>query len=211
MRAAFPLLLAVSACAKPASLPEHWQGKAVVFLGDSLTAGQGVSREESYPALLEARMRAEGFAFPVVNAGISGDATDQALARLDPILRQPVAVLFVALGANDAIRFRRPPGEIRSNLARIIELGKAARARVVLAGMKLPLTFSPEYRRGFEEIYPALAREHDLPLVPFLLEGVGGNPELNQGDGLHPTAAGYQKVAAVVWPVLEPVLRETAR
>src|SRR5262249_182613 len=148
------LPLVLFACAKPVSAPEHWQGKAVVFLGDSLTAGQGVAREESYPALLEARMRAEGFSFPVVNAGISGDATDQALARLDPILRPPLSVLFVALGANDAIRFHRPPAEIRSNLARIIELGRAAGARVVLAGMKLPLTFSPEYRRGFEEIYP---------------------------------------------------------
>jgi acyl-CoA thioesterase-1 len=211
MRHAGLVLLIASACAKPASVPEHWQGPAVVFLGDSLTAGQGVERQESYPALLESRMRAEGLSFPVVNAGISGDATDQALARLDPILRQPVAVLFVALGVNDAIRFHRPPPEIRSNLARIIDQSQRAGARVVLAGMKLPLKFSAEYREEFEEIYPSLAHDYRLPLVPFLLEGVGGNPALNQGDGLHPTAAGYQRVAALIWPVLQPVLRAAVR
>ena len=180
----------------------------MVFLGDSLTEGQGVRPEQSYPALLRERMKEERFDFPVVNAGISGDATDAALARLDPILRQPVAVLVVALGANDAIRFRRPPATVRANLEQIIERGRAKGARVVLAGMKLPLTFSQEYRQGFEEIYPELARKHALPLVPFLLEGVGGNPRLNRGDGLHPTAEGYRRVADVVWPVLEPVLRE---
>jgi len=210
MHWALPLVL-VAACARPASVPERWEKPAVVFLGDSLTAGAGVRPEESYPALLETLMKARGIRLPVVNAGVSGDTTDDALLRLEPILRQPVAVLFVALGANDALGHRRAADEVRHNLERIIERGQATGARVVLAGMKLPLTFSPEYRRAFEDIYPALARKHGLPLVPFLLEGVGGNPKLNQGDGLHPTAEGYRRVADVVWPVLEPVLREAQR
>jgi acyl-CoA thioesterase-1 len=205
------LFLACAGCRWPACIPERWDRPAVVFLGDSLTAGQGVERSQAYPALVEKRMRSAGFDFPVVNAGISGDSTDNGLARLDKILRYPVAVLFVELGINDALMHRRSPDEIRSNLARIIVRGRAAKARVVLAGMKIPPWFPEDYRRGFEEIYPSLAREYDLPLVPFLLEGVGGEPRFNQGDGIHPNAEGYRIVADVVWPVLEPVLRGAAR
>ncbi len=205
------LLLLVCAGCWPASFPERWDRPAVVFLGDSLTAGQGVDRSQAYPALVEERMRRAAFDFPVVNAGISGDSTDNGLARLDKILRYPVAVLLVELGVNDALVHHRSPDQIRSNLARIIVRGRAAKARVVLAGMKIPLSFPEEYRGGFEEIYPSLAREYDLALVPFLLEGVGGNPRFNQGDGIHPNAEGYRIVADVVWPVLEPVLRDAAR
>jgi acyl-CoA thioesterase I len=211
MRRAVLLLLVLGACSKPASVPDRWQKPAVVFLGDSLTEGQGVRRDESYPSLLERRMKEEKFEFPVVNAGVSGDPTDAALVRLDRILEHPVAVLVVALGANDAIRFRRPPATMRENLKNIIERGQAKGARVVLAGMKLPGSFPEDYRRGFEEVYAALARQYALPFVPFLLEGVAGDPRLNQGDGLHPTAEGYRHVADVVWPVLEPVLRAAAR
>ncbi len=205
------LFLACGGCHSPASIPERWDRPAIVFLGDSLTAGQGVDRSQAYPALVEERMRRAGFDFPVVNAGISGDSTDNGLARLDKILRYPVAVLFVELGANDALVHHRSPDEIRSNLARIVVRGRAAKASVVLAGMRIPLWFPEDYRRGFEEVYPSLAREYDLPLVSFLLEGVGGDPRFNQGDGIHPNAEGYRLVADVVWPVLEPVLRGAAR
>jgi acyl-CoA thioesterase-1 len=205
------LFLAGAGCHPPASIPERWDRPAVVFLGDSLTAGQGVERSQAYPSLLEERMRSDGFDFPVVNAGISGDSTDNGLARLEKILRYPVAVLLVELGINDALMHHRSPDQIRGNLARIIVRGRAAKARLVLAGMKIPLSFPEEYRRGFAEIYPSLAREYDLPLVPFLLEGVGGEPRLNQRDGLHPNAEGYRIVADVVWPVLVPVLRGAAR
>ena len=211
MRLGFLLVGLGCACVRSGPAQERWERPAVVFLGDSLTEGQGVAREESYPALLEVRMRAQSFVFPVVNAGVSGDTTDQGMARLGPILERPVAVLFVELGVNDALRFRRPAAEIRANLERIVERGLGAHARVVLAGMKLPFSLPPQYRREFEEIYPAVARERALPLVPFLLEGVGGNPSLNLGDGLHPNAAGYRRVADVVWPVLEPVLREAEK
>jgi acyl-CoA thioesterase-1 len=170
-----------------------------------------VRPEESYPSLLERRMKSAGLDLPVVNAGISGDTTDGALSRLERIATSPVSVLFVALGVNDAVRFRRSPEEIRSNLTRIIERGRAARARVVLAGMKLPISFPEEYRRSFENIYPELAKQYGIPLVPFLLEGVAADPALTQGDGLHPNAPGYRRVAEVVWPVIEPVIRSASR
>ncbi len=185
------------------------EAPAVVFLGDSLTAGYGLAEDQAYPALVEARMRAAGIDLPVVNAGVSGDTTAGGLRRLDWILRRPVAVLFVALGANDGLR-GVPLDETRRNLARIIERAQGAGARVVLAGMKLPTNYGPAYRAGFEAIYTDLARRFRLPFVPFLLEGVGGVARLNQADGIHPTAEGQAVVADVVWPVLEPVVREAA-
>ncbi|HYY51683.1 MAG TPA: arylesterase [Myxococcales bacterium] len=211
MRRLSVIAIAILACERPASVPARWTRPAVVFLGDSLTEGQGVRPEESYPSLLERRMKSAGLDLPVVNAGISGDATDGALSRLERIAASPVSVLFVALGVNDAVRFRRSPEEIRSNLTRIIERGRAARARVVLAGMKLPISFPEEYRRSFENIYPELAKQYGIPLVPFLLEGVAADPALTQGDGLHPNAPGYRRVAEVVWPVIEPVIRSASR
>ncbi len=195
---------AAPAAATRADLP------AVVFLGDSLTAGYGLAEEQAYPALIEARMRAAGIDLPVVNAGVSGDTTAGGLRRLDWILRRPVAVLFVALGGNDGLR-GVPLAETRRNLAQIIERAQAAGARVVLAGMKLPMNYGPDYRAAFEAIYADLARRYGLTLVPFLLEGVGGVARLNQADGIHPTAEGQATVAEVVWPVLEPVVREAAR
>ena len=212
MRVFLGVVLAAFACQRTSvSASQRSDRPAVVFLGDSLTAGQGVARSDAYPSLIEARMNGAGLRFPVVNAGVPGDTTEDGLARLEGILRQPVAVLFVAFGANDALRFERPPAQIHSNLARIIERGRAAGAGVVLAGMKLPRSFPESYRREFEEVYPDLARKYSIPLVPFLLEGVGGEPRFNQADGLHPNAEGYRRVADVVWPVLEPVLRDAAR
>jgi acyl-CoA thioesterase-1 len=215
--------LALAACRRPGEPPqpraeatarlpqgaEREEAPAVVFLGDSLTAGYGLSEEQAYPALLEARMREAGIDLPVVNAGVSGDTTAGGLARLDWILRQKVAVLVVALGANDGLR-GVPLGETRRNLARIIERGQAAGARVVLAGMKLPTNYGPQYRDGFERNYTDLARQYGVSLVPFLLEGVGGVTSLNQADGIHPTAEGQRLIADLVWPVLEPVVRQAA-
>ena len=183
---------------------------AVVFLGDSLTAGYGLAEEQAFPALLEARMRAAGIDLPIVNAGVSGDTTAGGLARLDWLLRQPVAVLVVALGGNDGLR-GTPLAETERNLAAIIERGREAGARVILAGMKLPVNYGPVYRPGFERIFRDLARRYDVPLIPFLLEGVGGVARLNQADRIHPTAEGQRVIAEVVWPVLEPVVRQAFR
>ncbi len=209
-------VLACVACAHapfdtaPGSVAVTPKTPAVVFLGDSLTAGQGVPAENLYPALIARRVTAEALPYSVVNAGLGGDTTDGGLRRLDGILQQPVAIVFVALGANDGFRHRAVE-DIRANLAAIIDRSRAAQKRVVLAGMKLPLWLEPQYRASFERMYPALAAEEHVPFVPFLLEGVGGVPEMNQADGIHPNASGQRVIADVVWPVLQPVLRDAAR
>ena len=202
-RLRFVAVLAVAAACTPSYT--RWTNgasdpaaPAVVFLGDSLTAGQGVSSEEAYPALVAARMRAAGIQLPVVNAGVSGDTTGAGLSRLGRILGEPVAVLVLALGANDGLS-RVPLETIRGNLSQAVERAQAAGARVVMVRMKLPLSFDPAYRAGFEQVFADLAEQYRLAFVPFLLEGVGGAPRLNQADGIHPTAEGQRIMANVVW------------
>jgi acyl-CoA thioesterase I len=182
----------------------------VAFLGDSLTAGLGLAAEEAYPALVEARMREEGIPIRALNAGVSGDTSAGGLRRVDWLLDQHPAVLVVGLGANDGLR-GLPVAEVEKNLRQIVERAKAAGAKVVLLGMKIPPNYGPEYTRDFEAVYPRLAKELEVALVPFLLEGVGGVEELNQADGIHPTAEGQVKVAENVVPVLKKVLGERER
>jgi acyl-CoA thioesterase-1 len=203
------VFLAVAACVPRYS---RWSNgaqdpaaPAVVFLGDSLTFGQGLPADSAYPAVIAERMRREGIQLPVVNAGVSGDTTADGLARLPDILSQPVAVLVVALGANDGLR-HDPLDSMRRNLTEIVERARRAHAEVVMVGMKAP-RFDPAYRAGFEQVFAEVAREYHLAYVPFLLRGVGGVPRLNQADGIHPTAEGQRIMADVVWPTLEPVVR----
>ncbi len=179
----------------------------VVFLGDSLTAGLGLGEGEAYPALVGELLAERGVAARVVNAGVSGDTTAGGLARLDWLLAQRPALLLVALGANDGLR-GQPLATIEANLRAIVERSRAAGVAVILAGMQMPPNYGPEYTRGFRELYPRLARELAVPLVPFLLDGVAAVPELNQADGIHPTAEGQRRMAALV---VDPVARELAR
>lgn len=185
---------------------------AVVFVGDSLTAGYGLDPDQAYPAVIAERMRQAGLTFDVVNAGLSGDTTAAGLRRTTWVLRRPVAVFVLALGGNDGLR-GIPPAETERNLQAIIDAVRKAQpeARVVLAGMQAPQNMGPEFTTAFRELFPRLAERNGLPFVPFLLEGVAGVRELNQPDGIHPTAEGQQRIAAVVWPVLEPVLRDVAQ
>jgi acyl-CoA thioesterase-1 len=178
----------------------------LVFFGDSLTAGLGLSKEQAFPALIEARLRAEGRPWKVVNAGVSGDTTAGGVARLDWIYKQKVDVLFLCLGANDGLR-GIPVAETERNLRTILDRAKRQGTRVVLAGIQLPENYGPEYRAEFARIFPSLAKEYRVPLLPFLLEGVAMDPRLNQPDGIHPTAEGARIVANHVWSVLDPVLR----
>jgi acyl-CoA thioesterase-1 len=180
-------------------------GPLVIFLGDSLTAGLGLEAEQAYPALLSRQLAAAGHPVRVVNAGVSGDTTAGGLARLDWLLAQKPAVVVVGLGGNDGLR-GLPIEETEKNLRAIVQRCRAAGARVLLLGMKIPPNYGPDYITRFAALYPRLARELGVPLVPFLLEGVGGVPELNQGDGIHPTAAGQEKVAANVRPYLEKMI-----
>lgn len=177
----------------------------VVYLGDSLTAGYGLDEDQAFPALVAARLTAEGTLQRTVNAGVSGDTSAAGLARLDWLLEQKPAVLVVGLGGNDGLR-GLPLPETERNLRAIVTRGREAGARVVLLGMKIPPSYGADYVQGFEALYPRLARELEVPIVPFLLEGVAGKPELNLPDGIHPTAAGHQIVAATVTPYVRAAL-----
>jgi acyl-CoA thioesterase-1 len=177
----------------------------VIFLGDSLTAGLGLDEAEAYPALLGGLLARAGEPVRVLNAGVSGDTTAGGLRRLPWLLGQHPAVVVVSLGGNDGLR-GTPLAEIEANLRQIVRRSQAAGARVLLAGMQMPPNYGPEYAGGFAAIYPRLARELGVPLVPFLLAGVGGDPALNQADGIHPTARGDEIVAGNVLPYLRRLL-----
>ncbi len=187
--------------ASPASAADH----VIAALGDSLTAGLGVSPEEAYPAVLEARLRREGFEYRVINAGVSGDTSAGGLRRIDWVLKLRPDVVIVALGANDGLR-GQAPDVLRDNLTRIIERARAAGVRVLLAGMRLPPNYGDDYARAFAGVYPAVARATGVPLAPFLLDGVAGDARLNQPDGIHPTVEGQRVIAERLWPYLKPLL-----
>lgn len=186
----------------PAAAPS---GPLVVFLGDSLTAGYGLSEDQAYPAIVAARLQARGTQVRVVNAGVSGDTTAGGLARLGWILRQKPDVLVVALGGNDALR-GQPPASAEANLRKIVVEARAAGSRVLLLGLKIPPSYGPEYARRFEAIYGNVASELRVPLLPFFLEGVGGVTDMTQPDGLHPNAKGQARAAENVLPWLEKEL-----
>lgn len=178
----------------------------LVALGDSLTAGLGVAPDETYPALLARRLEREGYAYRVVNAGVSGDTTAGALRRVDWVLRTRPDVVIVALGANDGLR-GQSPAATRANLLAIVRRLQKAGARVLLAGMRLPPNYGPEFTRDFADAYVEVARATGAALMPFLLDGVAANARLNQPDGIHPTAEGYRVMAERIWPYLRPLLR----
>jgi acyl-CoA thioesterase I len=180
-------------------------------LGDSLTAGLGIDIGRSFPSLLQQRLDEGGYPFEVVNAGVSGDTSAGGLRRLDWALAEGnPRVLVLALGGNDGLR-GLPPENLQANLAAIIERAQKSGLRVILAGMEAPPNFGDDYTSRFRAVYPALAKQYDVPLIPFLLEGVAGNAALNQPDGIHPNERGAAVVADLVWKALEPaVLQERA-
>lgn len=176
----------------------------IVILGDSLTAGLGLPAAAAYPMLLQQRLQAQGLDYEVVNAGVSGDTSAGGLSRLDWALQGDVRILIVALGGNDGLR-GLPPRELERNLAQIIEQAQARRTDVILAGMEAPTNYGRDYIVSFHKVYPALASQYRIALVPFLLQGVAGIATFNQPDGIHPTAQGARLVADNVWAVLEPI------
>jgi acyl-CoA thioesterase I len=184
----------------------------IVALGDSLTAGYGLSRKQAWPALVAEKMREAGYEFEVVNAGSSGDTTTGGLRRLPALLRahKKIDIFVLELGINDAFR-GVPIEQVRSNLQAIIDQVRAQHPNVtiVVAGMQLPDFSNNDYVGAFGAIFAPLAEKNRATLIPFFLEGVGGNPELNQWDRVHPNAAGQRVLAENVWRVLEPLLRKT--
>src|SRR5215831_1049322 len=199
-----PLVAALVAALLVVS-PATAADRVIVAFGDSLTAGLGVTPEESYPARLQAKLRAEGYAYRVINAGSSGDTTAGGLRRVDWALKNKPDIVIVALGANDALRAQNL-ASVRQNLDAIVARFQKAGARVLLAGMEVPPNYGAQYAADFRKVYAEVARKRGVAFMPFLLDGVAGKPSLNQADGIHPTAEGYGIVADHLWPYLQPLL-----
>lgn len=183
----------------------------ILFLGNSLTAGYQLDPDDAFPALIQKKIEALGLPYRVMNAGVSGDTSTDGLNRLDWLLRQPVDVLVLALGANDALR-GQPVEHIRANLGEIIDRtrGRYPGVRVLMAGMRMPDNYGREYTETFEAMYKDLAGDREVVLIPFLLEGVAGRPDMNLPDAIHPTEAGHQIIAGTVWSYLAPLLEVEA-
>ncbi len=177
----------------------------ILALGDSLTAGFGVPEQESYPTRLKYFLKEKGYPHVVINAGVSGDTTAGGLRRLTWLMKMKPKIVIIALGANDGLR-GLPVEDIYSNLKQIIQLSREHHARVLLIGMKTPPNYGEKYSHQFEEVFTRLAKEYQVPFIPFLLEGVAAKRELTQSDGIHPLGAGYKIVADTVWKTLEPML-----
>lgn len=185
--------------------------KVIMFFGNSLTAGYGLDPSESFPSLIQERLDSLGYSWKVVNAGLSGETTSGGNSRIDWVLeRQPVDVFVLELGANDGLR-GIDPATTKANLKEIIQKVRKENpeAEIVLAGMMVPPSMGNEYSNRFSKIFPEVAEEEEVTLIPFLLENVAGERELNQGDGIHPTAEGAKIVADNVWDVLKEVLEDT--
>lgn len=216
------LAIALSACRSdaPATPPRNEsrapapaaptvsQRQRIVVLGDSLTAGLGLDPAEAYPAQLQKKIDAEQLPYEISSAGVSGDTSAGGVSRLDWALGDNPRILIVALGGNDALR-GLPIAELKRNLSTIVERAQARQISVILAGMEAPPNFGRDYIAAFHQVYPDLARQYRLPLVPFLLQDVAGIESLNQRDGIHPTAEGARIVANNVWAVLRPMLNPT--
>lgn len=183
--------------------------RTILFLGNSLSAGYGLGTEFAFPALIQEKIDSLGWNFKVINAGLSGETSSGGLRRIDWLLQRKIDVFFLELGANDGLR-GIPLDLTEQNLQAIIDRVKAknAEVKIVIAGMLVPPNMGREYSSKFRTLFQNLAKKNDAALVPFLLEGVGGNPKLNLPDGIHPTAEGHRIVARNVWQVLKPVLQE---
>jgi acyl-CoA thioesterase-1 len=214
--------LAAAACSSPeppaiadrapeapvASTPASDRPK-IVILGDSLTAGYGLDKAQSYPSLLQQRLDAAGLKYQVVNAGVSGDTTAGGLRRLDWSIEGNTRILVVALGGNDGLR-GLPVTDSRKNLSEIITRAQQRDITVILAGMEAPPNYGPAYTGEFRGMFRELAREHDVALIPFLLDGVAGVASLNISDGIHPNPEGARILERTVWKALEPAIEDAA-
>ena len=196
----------VSAALALMCMAQNAAAGTILIVGDSISAGFGLDTRLGWVSLLEQRLAQEGHPDQVVNASISGDTSAGGLARLPALLTEHKPdVVIVELGGNDGLRGQLP-AQLKQNLAGMIDSAKTAGAKVLLLGMKLPPNYGKRYTDAFAEVYTQLAAEKQIALVPFFLEGVGGNPQWMQADGLHPAAAAQQRLLDNVWPVLKPLL-----
>jgi len=181
--------------------------KTILFFGDSLTAGMGLDPKNAFPALIQARLDSLGMNYTVINSGLSGETTASGKNRLNWVLNQSADIFILELGANDGLR-GIPLSETRKNLQFIIDSvwEKNPKTKIIMAGMQIPPNMGPEYTKEFKTIFPDLAEKNELLLIPFLLEGVAGEPELNQADGIHPTIEGHKIVSENTWAVLKELV-----
>jgi acyl-CoA thioesterase-1 len=204
------LVVAINACSSrrnPAGPSSSETGRhRIVVLGDSLAVSPSIS--ESFPGRIQARINGQGLRWTITNAGVSGDTTAGGLRRLDPLLGNDVGVLLLELGANDGLRGVEV-SNVEANLGTIIQVAQGRDIRVLLCGMEVPPIHGFDYTIAFHHVFGNLAQRYGLTLVPFLLGGVVLNPDLNGPDGIHPNAAGAERIAETIWPYLEPMLRET--
>lgn len=195
--------------APAASKAETATAGTIVAMGDSLTAGYGLNEADAYPAQLELKLRAAGYNWKVVNAGISGETSSGALSRVEWVLKLKPDIVILETGANDGLR-GIDPQVTKTNIAETVRILKENNVTVVLAGMRMVTSMGPAFTRQFADIYPTLAKQHDLILVPFFLEGVAGKAALNQDDGIHPVAAGYRIITDMIYPyVLKAIKART--
>ncbi len=180
--------------------------KSILALGDSLTEGYGISKEQAYPARLEALLKKKNKDIQVINAGISGSTSASGESRLKWQLKSKPDILLLALGANDGLR-GLPTNAMETNLEKTILLAQQNKIKVVLAGMKIPMNYGANYRNAYEKVFENLAKKHKVILVPFLLDGVATIPELNIADGIHPNSQGHEKIALTVLPYIEKALK----
>jgi acyl-CoA thioesterase-1 len=183
------------------------QQKTLIFLGDSLTAGYGVNPEDAYPTLIAKKIKEAGFHYKIINAGSSGDTTAAGLRRLPWLLKQKPQYLIIALGANDMLR-GIPTEMTEKNLTQIINEIKRAGGKPLLFGMKATPNLGADFQRKFDGIFPKLASSEHIPYLPFFISDVATKPSLNQGDSIHPNAAGHRAVADKVWKFLQPLLEK---
>ena len=183
------------------------QRKTILFFGTSLTAGYGLDPTEAFPALIQNRIDSLNLPYTVINGGLSGETSAGGKGRIDWLLKQPIDIFVLELGANDGLR-GLPVKQTTKNLQDIIDAVKAKypNVKMVLAGMQMPPSMGARYANDFKNIFPDLARKNNMALIPFLLDKVGGIPKLNQEDGIHPTAEGDKILAENVWVVLKPLL-----
>src|SRR5262245_50395637 len=191
--------------APPEPAPPAKSLPKIVAFGDSLTAGLGLPRSASYPSVLQKKLDADGLAYEVVNAGVSGDTSAGGVRRIDWVLDGDVRVVILELGANDILR-GLPVDAMKDNLTQIIQRAKSRGATVLLAGMEAPPNTGESYRKAVHEAYPSLAKTNDVPLIPFVLDGVAGVETLNQPDGIHPNAEGAKILAETIYRHLRPLL-----
>lgn len=197
----FTILIAGSA------QPQDIGKKTILFFGDSITAGLGVDKSRAFPALIQRKIDSLGLNYTVVNGGLSGETSAGGLRRIDWVMQREIDIMILELGGNDGLRGIEL-SSTKKNLQQIIDkvTAKYPDVQIILAGMQVPPNLGQDYTAEFQDIYPGLAEENDLPLIPMIMDKIGGNEELMQGDGIHPTPEGHEVIAETVWEKLKPML-----